>query len=276
MRPFGISPWWMVGGGRGGGGGSSLLPETQALLAAMTVQPSPEYVAAMDEIIGDLISAKFWGSADFIYVPAATDLQAASLNWIRPAKVSDRMTETGTPDFTPLRGWRGGLGYVQNSSAINSGGKIVNLNDFRFSVWVTSLANGDNNFTAGYLIDTNKPHALWINTNTTPSFARVGTSWGQINTNVPINSLGLFSVEKQSANGNTYFNGIKRVSSNAMTTGTNIPSAFLRIGQLFGSSNNGSVSSFVMAGINNPEHDEAALFSIVKKFMNSIGIQETV
>jgi hypothetical protein len=86
--------------------GDALLPQTVALLAAMSVQPSAERTVVINTLYSALIGAGILGKFDCFYALAAHDAQAARLNWINPTG-SFNLTAVNAPVFTVDQGYQG-------------------------------------------------------------------------------------------------------------------------------------------------------------------------
>jgi hypothetical protein len=78
-------------------------PQAVALFARMTNTPSVGRKRLMDTLIKALIAAGVWASLDGLWVPAAADAQAASLNWV----ANNAVTLNGGITFTADRGYTG-------------------------------------------------------------------------------------------------------------------------------------------------------------------------
>jgi hypothetical protein len=72
-----------------------LLPETIALLAAMTTQPDQTRVTLINNTIKDLKDAGVWALLDSMKIYTAHDLQASLLDWITPGSRSSTLGGTG-------------------------------------------------------------------------------------------------------------------------------------------------------------------------------------
>jgi len=120
--------------------GGGLLPETEALVAAMTPAPDEARIALIDATIGSVIAAGLWAKVDLLYLTAAHAQQAAPLNWINPATA---LTEGGAPTFTADQGFTGDA-----SNNLLSGPNINALthytqNNASFGVWARTQGSGN-------------------------------------------------------------------------------------------------------------------------------------
>jgi hypothetical protein len=80
-------------------------PAAQALFVAMTTPPTPARQTIINTAIVALKSAGIWALLDVLYMLAAADAQAASLNWVAPSTFP--ITASGCT-FTADQGYTGG------------------------------------------------------------------------------------------------------------------------------------------------------------------------
>ncbi|PTQ13717.1 hypothetical protein CLG96_00075 [Sphingomonas oleivorans] len=83
---------------------NNYLPETQALLTRMTVQPTVQRAKLYDDLIRLLKSASVWAKLDALWLFAAHDTQAALLNLKGSSYGS---VPVNSPAFTIDRGYQG-------------------------------------------------------------------------------------------------------------------------------------------------------------------------
>lgn len=82
-----------------------ILPETRALVDAMTVKPNSTRVAHINRLIRAMKADGSWTRMDVFYMLAAHDEQAARLNWKNPGALT--LTANNSPTFTVDRGFAG-------------------------------------------------------------------------------------------------------------------------------------------------------------------------
>jgi hypothetical protein len=192
-----------------------VLPQTRALIGAMTAEPRRARTFLIDNLIAALIDAGVWAKLDQFYLLAATDSQAARLNWINPAAAA---TAVNSPTFTTNRGYAGdgvtsyligaaidGANFAQDSAAIFA----WSLTD---AATTTGIVGND-----GFLNASIRPRTISNNldsrlNNTTTSSVAV------------VDSLGLFVLSRgASANYDRYRNaaslGAAAVASTAAAAG---------------------------------------------------------
>lgn len=84
---------------------SITLPQTLTLVSAFSTAPTATRKTLINTLINTAVVCGAWDRLDVLYVLAAADSQAASLNWKNPAAFT--LTTTGTPTFTADRGYAG-------------------------------------------------------------------------------------------------------------------------------------------------------------------------
>lgn len=79
--------------------------EAAAVAAAFTTPPTNARKAQIDSLVGSLKSAGVWSVLDVLYITAAADSQAATINWISPASFT--LLPVNSPSFQADRGFTG-------------------------------------------------------------------------------------------------------------------------------------------------------------------------
>jgi len=79
--------------------------EARALVAATTTKPDDTRKALIDALIGSLKADGLWTTLDALYLTAAADSQAGTLNWKAPGTFT--LVESGTGTWTTDRDWVG-------------------------------------------------------------------------------------------------------------------------------------------------------------------------
>lgn len=123
---------------------NALLAETEAVVAAMDVQPSQAQILLFNNLIGALLGADIWDQLDAFYVMAVQDANSALINWVAPG--THNLTAYNSPAFLANRGFQGDgiaayLGLGVNASALT---KFLQ-NSACLGVWSMTNAQGDLN-----------------------------------------------------------------------------------------------------------------------------------
>lgn len=84
--------------------GAVYAPQTDALLARMTVEPNGVRRSLINDLIVTLVNANLFTEMDGLYILAAHDAQASRLNWVSS---SFDLTTVSAPTFTTDRGYQG-------------------------------------------------------------------------------------------------------------------------------------------------------------------------
>lgn len=113
----------------------SLTSEAIAVVAAMTVKPSPARAALIDRTIRRLKAAGIWQKCEVLHVMAAHDSQAAAINWITPGTFTGSVS-TG-PTFTADNGYtsNGSSSYFNPSFNPGTQNTLSSLDNGHFSFW---------------------------------------------------------------------------------------------------------------------------------------------
>lgn len=89
----------------------SELPQTTALVLAMTNSPSEARLNTINQFMLALVNAGVFANADLLYAMAAADAQAAGLNWVAPAQFA--LNPVSSPLFAADIGYAGtATGYL--------------------------------------------------------------------------------------------------------------------------------------------------------------------
>ena len=120
----------------------AVVPQTQSLIARMSVAPSAARVRVIDTLVRALVAAGVWPKLDALYLLAAHHEQAARLNWVSAAHT---MTAVNSPTFTVDRGFNGNGTTSYMNTTFNpgaaAGAKFVRDSAF-LGIW--SLTNSSN------------------------------------------------------------------------------------------------------------------------------------
>lgn len=188
---------------------------TSALTNAMTTEPTFARSVLIDNFFKTIRPAGIVDALDAIYVTAAEDSQAATLNWLDPTKFN--LTIVGTPTFTQNKGFTGnGTNAYLNTNYTFGQGKATQDNNSG-GIWTNSAINenriamGINNWliyprNTGFNIET-RNHTTASNT----------TTFGGLN------SVGLVAMSRSSAS--TYMVYKDGVLRNTLSNTSTTPSA---------------------------------------------------
>jgi len=140
--PYGSYDYWVVAENASGVQSSptgpvslsgGVQPETSALLARMTVQPSSARRNLIDELISSLKSAGVWSKLNTLYVYAAHSQQASLLNWRSSSYDSSAL---GSPVFTADRGFALSSGSsIDTTMNPSTAGAPYTQNSAHFGLW---------------------------------------------------------------------------------------------------------------------------------------------
>lgn len=188
---------------------------TSALTNAMTTEPTFARSVLIDNFFKTIRPAGIVDALDAIYVTAADDSQAATLNWLDPTKFN--LTIVGTPTFTQNKGFTGnGTDAYLNTNYTFGQGKATQDNNSG-GVWTNSAIN-ENRIAMGTRNWLIYPRNSGFNIET-----RNNNGTGSSTTFGGLNSLGLVAMSRSSASTyTTYKDGVLR---NTLSQTSSTPSA---------------------------------------------------
>jgi hypothetical protein len=190
--------------------------EAETLFAAMTGAPSDARKIVINDLILALKNAGVWTKIDKLYVLAAHDAQAASLNWKSPG--ANALTANNSPTFTTDRGYTGngsntGLTGGFNENQIGA----YSQNSSHLALWSRTNSQedktdmGDTSFAHLYI-------RLRMLGSPNQTRLRMTTDVGNLTTTIT-NSTGMFIGNRSGANDvQLYRNGSSIASSGAIAS----------------------------------------------------------
>lgn len=137
----------LVRAGRAGAVGRTrvTLSDADRLLSYMTTRPNSTRAGHIATLINTLKSSGVWSKLAVLYLLAAHDAQAATLNWTNPAR--NQLTLINSPVITTDRGLQsdGATSYAQvtNLNVANGVNAKLTLNDMAMGAWITAAATGN-------------------------------------------------------------------------------------------------------------------------------------
>jgi hypothetical protein len=128
---------------------ASYLPESRALFAAATVQPTPGRKGYIDKFIRALMASGCWTKIDVMWVLAAHDEQAGRLNWKSPGSFT--LTAVNSPTFTTDRGFasNGSTSYLDTGWDWGTDGVQYTQNNAHIAAYIHTTGNSNPFFGTG-------------------------------------------------------------------------------------------------------------------------------
>lgn len=110
-------------------------PDTQAALAAMSVQPNAARTKLYDDLLVGLKADGVFPLLDWLIMCAAHDAQAGRVNLVNPSRIASAIN---SPTFTVDRGYTGdgGTAYLSTGQAWGTSSSKFSRNDAALGVWV--------------------------------------------------------------------------------------------------------------------------------------------
>lgn len=120
------------------------LSDTDRLISYMTTRPDATRAGHIATLINTLKSSGVWSKLAVLYLLAAHDAQAATLNWMNPSR--NALLLFNSPAITTDRGLQsdGSTSYAQitNFNIANGINAKLTLNDMALGAWITTAATG--------------------------------------------------------------------------------------------------------------------------------------
>jgi hypothetical protein len=114
----------------------------------MTTPPAVNRKVAINNVVAALKTASVWTKLAALYVLAAADAQAASINWLAPS--GTKLTATVAPTFTADRGYvgNGSTQFLTTGIALNAAAPYAQ-NDCHMGAWIGTDASGATAYDCG-------------------------------------------------------------------------------------------------------------------------------
>lgn len=126
-----------------GSAGVSYDSDAQAIFAAFTTPPDAARKALINAYVAGLKADGVWAVLDVLYVMAAADSQAATINWRAPASFA--LVGVNSPGFTTDRGYTGNGTSSRLRTQYTPSVNGVNYTQDSSSCWLFSLSNTQSN-----------------------------------------------------------------------------------------------------------------------------------
>lgn len=251
--------------------------EASQLFARMAVQPTTVRKALINRTITGLINAGIWSQLDALWVAAAHDSQAGTLNWIAPQY---NMTASGSPapTFTTDRGFVGNgttayMATTLNPATLNASGTAkYKQNSASIGGWMANvLSTGTvlgvrNSATSFFDVNIGGVTLAAMRPNISPSGALNSVTISSVNDFLVASRTGASSIA-------AYENGTLKASDTTASTAppsVNMP--------LMAKSDNGSIEFFISgtlmigvvgSGLTAPQ--VVALYQIISTYLVTVG-----
>jgi hypothetical protein len=253
--------------------GGTCDPAAVTLFNAMSTNPSPARQILINNAIVSLKAAGIWSECDLLYVLAAADSQAASLNWVNPAG-SFNLTSTNSPSFTADMGYAGdgSTSYLSTGWAPSTNGVNYTQNNASLFLWSVNNDRADGSSAIG--VFNNNTIGANINPwNVSVNSSGTALQSGNGNQAIPITGIGLFLLDRVTATDTIYT--IDQNGANLGAIGgasTALPSSVMRILGTGGSNPLFSSRRVAIAGACGglSSTQRTQIYSIFNSYMGSI------
>ncbi len=247
--------------GRLMGAGRGYLPQTRALIAAMTTPPTAARAALIDQLMVALVNSGIFAKLDLFYMLCAADSQAARLNWIFPG--TNTATAQNSPTFTADHGYTGdGIAAYLDSGL--AGNAAAFYKQASATIFVVSLTDGQSNLgDAGANAQSNTGN-LGCRDTSNRVIGRIGNTANVTGPNT--NGIGVFAVSKLGTVQTVYANGSEAGSADGAATETPILTGTLSLLRSGGLSSRQEAAGGFGANLSAAQH--AALNAAVRQYIN--------
>jgi hypothetical protein len=241
----------------------SLEAETNAILAAMTVQPDATRKGVINNLVIALKACGAWAKIDYLYITAAHTQQAARINWKAGVEA---LYDGVAPAFTVDRGFalNGTTEELFSAPEVDLLTQFT-LNSAHFGVWMETAAAsgehliGDRFFHAGGRFMRNDGGAIAMKINSAVSEQGFATA----------PTTGHFMANRaSSANEDIYRDGAS-VGVIAEPSGGTLPHDYIALGRVNGGFGTGRVAAYHVGA--NLSAEAPALYAALHVYMGAVG-----
>jgi hypothetical protein len=245
---------------------SSYEAEYQAVLNAMTTDPSDANKGYQNDMVKSLVDGGYWARMDVLYI-FATEVNTASealINWVNPG--TNNATALVTPTWTTLEGYTGDDATDGVTTNYNPSSEAVNIseNDVAFGIYVRNdLQDASTELVEAYSETNRYWSARPRNTDNTAAF--------RVNTNLATaiasqtNSQGLYIATRRASNEQEFYrNGGSLATHTQNSLGLPNANVYLIRYTLYQ-----AAIFFVMDAVSDAE--ATALNTIFETYMDAIG-----
>lgn len=236
-------------------------PAASAIFSAFSTPPSTDRKKIINDLVVALKTSGIWNNLDLMYLIAAADSQAASINWINPGTFTFSLVNT--PTFVADQGYAGNetnqaldTGWTPSTQAVN-----YTLNNA--SVWTYSRTS-----TLSTRTDIGSTNSYFATRWTGDVFiGRINDATNDSKSNT--NGSGMFGIQRTSPTAKVFWrNGVTLGTSTRAST--SVPSNTQYICGSNGLNDGGKQMAFAAWG-SSLSGKEAVFYSSVLNYMQAIG-----
>jgi hypothetical protein len=235
--------------------------EYQAVLDAMTTDPTGDTLTWQNDMVYSLDTAGIWDNLDVFYVCASNNEDNAKINWINPGTFDITDPGTTAPTFTRFEGWTGdgSSDYLSTNYNPFSEATYYLINDCSFGGYFRSLGASTDAFfgssAANHVERYSATYRFEVNGNDATTY--------------PLFSAGLFYADRALSTEAKFFSNGSLDQTDAHNSGA-IPNAdFVILNNNSTGFSSGQISIFFAGG---SLADKAASFNtIIETYMDAIG-----
>jgi hypothetical protein len=244
--------------------------EYQAVLDAMTTEPSTATKGYQNTMVGSLVSAGYWARMDVLYIFATTSSGAdeANINWISPGTHDATEVGAGSLTFTADQGYTGdGTNYLDSYNTATEGTNYT-LNDASYAIYIRD--DQQENVAVMGAFSGNDYSYLTPEETDGYAYIRINTEGGSLSTNAHTNTQGLWIVTRTASNAMEVYKGGASLVTGSNTSDDLVPIDFRILARPSNTPSTHQVSiAFFMDGISDSEAGE--LNTIFETYMDALG-----
>lgn len=192
--------------------------QAAAVAAAFTNPPTNARALLIDNLVGSLLTAGVWSQLDLLYIIAAADSQAASINWVSPSNFG--LIAVNSPTFAANQGYTGNGSNSRLRTQYTPSVNGSNYTQNSASVWTWSRTNVANNGADAGSLGTNN---VFVSPKDVSNNFNVQINDATTSSKSNASSVGFFGAQRtNSTTKNKWINGV--IFDTTTVTSTGLPS----------------------------------------------------
>lgn len=257
---------------------TNLEAETTALIARFPTAPTSGRTVTINNLIaslktGAISGSNIWNKLDALYIFAASDAEAARLNWIANTRNCTRVQPTTAIGFTADSGFttNGTDNYLDTNHNPNTGGGTWKFqqNTASLSVWC-GTSGQDTNLTAGAFITS--AGSTTINARSTTDTATWRVNQANFDTVSSItNGVGFYSANRTTSSATQLYKNGSSIGTGTQTSTTMVNDTFK-----FGRATTAGFSARLYQaghfGQSLTANEQTDLYNAIRTYMTAVGV----
>lgn len=258
----------------GSGGGDPCDASGNAVVAAFTTPPTTPRRALICNTVNSLKSAGLWDTYDAIYVAAAADSQAATVNWKQPGTYT--LSLVSAPAFTADRGFAGNGSSSYMDSTFTASTAITPQfvqNSAHVSAWSLTVggAIAGSARIIGSAANTTNRVVFSPRNDATNAVGLINATASSVYTNTL--SDGFFNITRTSSTAvSIYRNAVSAISASVASTG--VPTSSIAFDRDSNGATNGTYQLAIMTiGSGHTQQNQTDAYTTFLNYLQAVGAQ---